>query len=108
MKLASLALTAALLVAPAAAFAQSGATIYQRKDNQQDRIVQGVRSGQLTPRETSRLERQEEKINREERNMRAHDDGHLTRQDRHILTHQQNRESHRIYRDKHNSFHSRY
>jgi len=108
MKLASLALTAALLVAPAAAFAQSGATIYQRKDNQQDRIVQGVRSGQLTPRETSRLERQEEKINREERNMRAHDDGHLTRQDRRVLTHQQNRESHRIYRDKHNSFHSRY
>ena len=108
MKLASLALTAALLAAPAAAFAQSGVPIYQRKDNQQDRIAQGVRSGQLTPRETSRLERQEGRINREERNMRAQDDGHLTRQDRRVITHQQTRESHRIYRDKHNSFHSRY
>ena len=108
MKFASLALTAALLVAPAAAFAQSGAPIYQRKDNQQDRIAQGVRSGQLTPRETSHLERQEGRINREEHHMRAHDDGHLTRQDRHILTRQQNRESNRIYRDKHNSFHTRY
>ena len=108
MKLASLALTAALVLAPAAAFAQSGTTIYQRKDNQQDRISQGVRSGQLTPRETSHLERQEGRMSREERHMRAEDHGRLTRQDRRILTRQQNRESHRIYRDKHNSFHSRY
>jgi hypothetical protein len=108
MKLASLALTAALVLAPAAAFAQSGATIYQRKDNQQDRISQGVRSGQLTPRETTHLERQEGRINREEHHMRSEDHGRLTRQDRRVLTRQQNRESHRIYRDKHNSFHSRY
>lgn len=108
MKLASLALTAALVLAPAAAFAQSGTTIYQRKDNQQDRISQGVRSGQLTPRETAHLERQEGRINREESHMRAEDHGRLTRQDRRILTRQQNRESHRIYRDKHNSFKSRY
>ena len=110
MKLASLALTAALLAAPTAALAQppSGRTIYDRKDNQQDRIAQGVRSGQLTPRETSHLERQEGRINHEEHYMRAHDDGHLTRQDRRVFTHQQNQESRRIYRDKHNSFHSRY
>lgn len=108
MKLASLALTAALLTAPAAVFAQSGATIYQRKDNQQDRISQGVRSGQLTAGETSRLEHQEAGINREERGMRAQDNGRLTRQDRRVLTRQQNQESHRIYRDKHNGFHSRY
>lgn len=107
MKFASLALTAALLIAPAAAFAQSGVTINQRKENQQDRIAQGVRSGQLTAGETARLEHQEAGINREERGMRAQDNGHLTRQDRHILTHQQNQESHRIYRDKHNGFHSR-
>jgi hypothetical protein len=107
MKLASLALTAALVLAPAAAFAQSG-TIYQRKDNQQDRISQGVRSGQLTPRETSHIERQESRINREENHMRGQDHGRLTRQDRRVLTRQQNRESNRIYRDKHNSFRSRY
>jgi hypothetical protein len=108
MKLASLALTAALVLAPAAVFAQSGATIYQRKDNQRDRISQGLRSGQLTPGETTHLERQEGRINREENHMRAEDRGRLTRQDRRMLTRQQNRESRRIYRDKHNSFRSRY
>jgi hypothetical protein len=95
-------------MAPAAAFAQSGATIYQRKDNQQDRISQGVRSGQLTPRETTHIERQEGRIHREENHMRAQDHGRLTRQDRYMLARQQNRESNRIYRDKHNSVRSRY
>jgi uncharacterized protein HemX len=109
MKLRSFALTAALvLTTSAAAFAQSGSTIYQRKDNQQDRISQGVRNGQLTPRETTHLERQESRINREEHYMRSQNHGRLTRQDRRILSRQQNRESHRIYRDKHNYRHSRY
>jgi len=103
MKLASLALTAALVFTSSAAFAQSGATIHDRKDNQQDRIGQGVRSGQLTPREAGRLERQESRLNREEHHMRARDNGHLTRRDRRILSRQQNRESARIYRDKHNA-----
>jgi len=108
MKLAALALTSALVLTSSAAFAQSGATINQRKDNQQDRIAQGVRSGQLTPRETMHLERQESRLNREEHHMRAEDHGRLTRQDRRILTRQQNRESNRIYRDKHNFRHSTY
>jgi len=103
MKLASLALTAALVFTSSAAFAQSGATIRDRKDNQQDRIGQGVRSGQLTPREAGRLERQESRLNREAHQMRARDSGHLTRRDRRILSRQQNRESARIYRDKHNA-----
>lgn len=77
-------------------------TIGQRKMNQQRRIAQGDRSGQLTPNETARLENQEHGLNREERGMRAQDNGHLTRQDRRTLTQQQNQESRRIYRDKHN------
>ena len=107
MKLAALALTSALVLTSSAAFAQSRA-INQRKDDQQDRIAQGVRSGQLTPRETAHLERQESRINREEHYMRAEDHGGLTTQDRRILTHQQNRESRRIYRDKHNFRHFAY
>ena len=116
MKLATLALTAAaftasLIIAPAATLAQAPATantdthatINQRKENQQDRIAQGVKSGQLTAGETARLEHQEAGINKEEAGMRAQDNGHLTKQDRHILTHQQNQESRRIYRDKHNT-----
>ena len=102
MKLRMIAMTAALLVAPALMNAQSNREINQRKFHQQQRIAQGVRSGRLTPRETAHLEHQEYAINREERAMRAQDNGHLTRFDRRDLYRQQNAESRRIYRDKHN------
>lgn len=110
MNLTKLALIASLALAPAAIFAQTTPTpgqhdydINQRKENQQDRIAQGVKSGQLTAGETSRLEHQEAGINREERGMRAQDNGHLTQADRKTLHQQQNQESRRIYRDKHNA-----
>jgi hypothetical protein len=79
------------------------ATINQRKENQQDRIAQGIKSGQLTAGETSHLEHQEAGINKEEKGMRAQDNGHLTKQDRKTIKQQQNQESKRIYRDKHNA-----
>ena len=103
MKLTTIAMAAALLAAPALMNAQSNHEINQRKDNQQDRIAQGVHSGQLTHRETAHLERQEHSINREERAMRAENNGRLTRGDRRLINHQQNAESRRIYRDKHNN-----
>jgi hypothetical protein len=104
MKFASIALAATLALTSAAVLAQAPPhDINQRKDNQQDRIGQGVKSGQLTAGETSHLEHQEAGINHEERGMRAQDNGHLTNQDRRTIQHQQNQESRRIYRDKHNS-----
>jgi hypothetical protein len=116
MNLTKLALIATLALAPVAIFAQTPSTatptptpgqhdynINQRKTDQQDRIAQGVKSGQLTAGETSHLERQEAGINKEERGMRAQDNGHLTKSDRSTLHKQQNQESRRIYRDKHNS-----
>lgn len=78
-------------------------TIQQRKENQQARIAQGVKSGQLTPRETSKLERQQRSINHEERNMRKADNGHLTKADRSALNRRQNRASRNIYDKKHNA-----
>ena len=109
MKLATFAIAATLALAPAAIFAQTTTTtttpptINERKVDQQDRIAQGVKSGELTAGETARLEHQEAGINREERGMKAQDNGHLTQQDRRTLTHQQNVESRRICRDKHNA-----
>lgn len=114
MNLKSLFLTAALVLSPAAVLAQSAPAatptpgkhdydINQRKENQQDRIANGVKSGQLTAGETAHLEKQESAINREERAMRAQDNGHLTKQDRRTIHQQQNQESRRIYRDKHNA-----
>ena len=77
-------------------------TVNQRKENQQDRIAQGVKSGQLTAGETSGLEGREARVNREVRNDRAANGGHLTAQERAKVNRQQNRMSHSIYRDKHN------
>ena len=85
------------------AFAQSSAEIQQRKDNQQERIANGVKSGQLTPGETRNLESKEAGLNREERNMRAQDNGHLTSADKAKLNRQQNHLSKDIYDKKHNT-----
>jgi len=110
MTLTSLALATSLVLSPATAVLAQTPTpgrndynINQRKGAQQQRIGQGVRSGQLTAGETAHLEHQEAGINREERGMRAQDNGHLTGQDRRTLHRQQNQESRRIYRDKHNA-----
>jgi hypothetical protein len=100
---------AALTALAAPAFSQSATptstpapTVQQRKENQQDRIANGVQSGQLTAGETANLEKKETGLNKEERNMRKADDGHLTAADRATLNRQQNRLSNNIYRDKHN------
>ncbi|MGA1983867.1 MAG: hypothetical protein ABSG84_15555 [Acidobacteriaceae bacterium] len=106
MKFASFVIAVTLALTPAVIFAQSAPnrpdpTINQRKENQQDRIAQGVKSGELKAGQTARLEHQEAGINKEERGMRAQDNGRLTSQDRKTINHQQNVESRRIYRDKH-------
>jgi hypothetical protein len=111
MNVAKLTLAATFLLSPVTIFAQAPAatptttpplTINQRKENQQDRIAQGVQSGQLTAGETGKLEHQEAGINKEENGMRAQDNGHLTKSDKTLINKQQNQESKRIYRDKHN------
>ncbi len=83
--------------------ADKPATIAQRKDNQQDRIAQGIDSGQLTAGETKNLETKEADVNKEEHTMRSDDDGHLTAADRAKLNNQQNHLSNQIYDDKHNA-----
>jgi hypothetical protein len=93
--------TAAVLMTTGLAFAQPN-EINQRRENQQDRIAQGVRSGQLTAGETSRLESREARLNHEVRADRYAHDGHLTAPERRQVNRQQNRLSRSIYRDKHN------
>src|SRR5512141_714876 len=89
----------------AASSASAEGRIEKRKDRQQARIGQGVSSGQLTPRETARLERREGALNREERAMRAADGGRLTPRDRRTIERQQDRLSRDIYRQKHDAQH---
>jgi hypothetical protein len=70
-----------------------------RQANQQARIGQGVRSGELTKHETHRLEREQRGIAREERRYKA--DGQLTARERADLHHDLNAASRDIYRQKH-------
>ena len=79
------------------------ATINQRKENQQDRIANGVASGQLTAGETANLEKKESNLNKEEKLMRSEDNGKLTGADRKVLNQQQNQLSKKIYQDEHNA-----
>jgi hypothetical protein len=76
--------------------------IHDRKENQQDRIGQGVKSGQLTAGETAHIEKQENAVNKEIRAERQFNGGKLTNGEKRQVNRQQNRMSHEIYRDKHN------
>ena len=78
-------------------------SIAQRKENQQDRIANGIKSGQLTAGETSHLETKEAAINGETRADRAANGGKLTAAEKTQINNQQNHVSKQIYQDKHNA-----
>jgi len=78
-------------------------SIAQRKENQQDRIANGVKSGQLTAGETANLETKEAAINGETKADRAANGGKLTSAEKTQINKQQNGVSKQIYQDKHNA-----
>jgi len=98
-------MSGALLVGSATmSFAQDATKegkIKERKENQQKRIAQGVKSGQLTPHETARIENNESKINKEVRQDRKANGGNLTNKEKAQVNRQQNRVSKEIYNQKH-------
>ena len=83
-------------------YAQQTPEVAKRKERQQARIAQGVKSGKLTPRETANLEKKEAKINRETKRDRAANGGKLTAGEKARINRQQNRVSRKIYDKKHN------
>jgi len=86
----------------AAAFAQVS-EVGQRAENQQDRIAQGVKSGQLAAGETANLEKKESAVNQEVHADRALNGGKLTAAEKQQVNRQQNKLSGAIYNDKHNA-----
>lgn len=72
-----------------------------RELRQQERIEQGVRSGQLTRHEANVLERREERIHAQARMDRMEHHGRLTLRERTRLQREQNRVSRAIYDQKH-------
>jgi hypothetical protein len=81
-------------------YAQSETPVIdQRQMNQEQRIDQGIASGQLNRREAARLDRQQDRIDRMED--RAEADGVMTRKERARIGAAQNRASRDIGHEKH-------
>src|SRR6266576_791058 len=95
--------SAATAATPATPAAKPKPTVAQRKENQQDRIAQGVKSGQLTAGETANLETKEAAINGETKADRAANGGKLSAAEKKQINGQQNQVSKQIYKDKHNA-----
>lgn len=74
--------------------------VNSRETNQQNRIANGVKNGQLRPGQTARLERGEQRLQNNEKKDMAKDNGHLTKQNQRQLNRQANRMSNRIATDK--------
>jgi len=90
----------AMLSATIASANQQTPRVDRREMRQHVRIERGVRSGELTRRETRRLAIGQRHVHRMER--RAKSDGFVNARERDRLAHAQNHESRRIYRLKHN------
>ncbi len=101
-----LALTSTLGFAQAAPqpMQHHAATINQRREHQQERIAEGIQSGQLNARQGARLERREASIGRQQRHMRFAGDGRLNHFQRVRLNRRLNRTSRAIYHAKHRRF----
>jgi hypothetical protein len=98
-KLIGAAAVAAAFAAPA--LAQTTGTVVQRNVNQQERIEQGLQSGQLTTREAAKLEGEEARVEKAE--SRALKDGKLSPEERARIDRAQNQVSRDIYREKHDA-----
>lgn len=78
----------------------SAGEIRDREVNQQQRIYNGVRQGEISRKEYRNLEAREARIEAQRRAYLR--DGNLNRREAARLTNEQNRVSQAIYRDRHN------
>ena len=92
-------LIAGLALLPMGAALAGTPVIDQREQRQEERIDQGVASGELTRREARRLEAQQTHIDRMENRAKA--DGVVTGRERARIHQTQDRASARIARNKH-------
>lgn len=75
----------------------------QREGNQDQRIANGLRDGQMTSGEAARAERTQANIDRQVHNDRMANGGRLTGQERQQINGEQNAASRQIYRENHNA-----
>ena len=72
----------------------------QRNINEEKRIEQGVKSGELTNREAGSLERGQARVDRTE--ARAAKDGHIGKREQAVIQGKEDHQSKRIFNKKHN------
>lgn len=98
-KMMSFVLTMSIVFAISAVTLAKTPVVNKRQHEQQSRIRQGVRSGELTRREALRLESQQAAVQLYE--WKAKSDGHVSWKERYRLDNMQDRASHNIYKQKH-------
>ena len=91
-------LAAAILLG--AMFTTANAQVKQHAKNERHRIKQGVKSGELTKKETKNLVQGQKEIHQEVKAAKA--DGVVTKAERKDIRQDQRQESRKIYRKKHN------
>jgi hypothetical protein len=100
MKIASSLLIAVFTLAALPVMAQTGTPrVDQRQANQQQRIDQGVASGQLTGNEAARLDKGQAQVEKIE--AKAKSDGKVTPREREKQQQAQARQSKKIHHEKH-------
>ncbi|HKA41824.1 MAG TPA: hypothetical protein VKF40_07535 [Burkholderiales bacterium] len=104
MKLKSTMIALMIAALPGVALAQSTGTkstprIDQRQVDQEKRIEQGAKSGQLTDKEAGRLEKGQAHVQKMEDKAVA--DGKVTKKERKKIEHAQDQQSKKIHREKH-------
>ena len=78
----------------------ANAQFKKRSQNQKHRIRQGVRSGEITKKETKNLIEERKEIHRDVKLAKA--DGKITLNERKIIRKEQRKQRQAIYRKKHN------
>ena len=94
-------LTLCAAISPAAAMASDRKPIDRREHNEQVRIHQGIRSGELTRKEAARLEAEQARIRVDERFAKMN--GKFTAEERLRIQKELSKASHDIYQQKHDA-----
>ena len=81
--------------------AQDSARVGKRQLHQQKRIEKGVKSGELTDKETAHLEKKQAKIQHDKKEAKA--DGVVTGKEKTELIHEQNKANRDIRKQKHDA-----
>ncbi|KFX30788.1 hypothetical protein [Ralstonia solanacearum] len=100
----AIALTAVTLTAASGAFAQTEwqkdhprrAEVNQRLANQNRRIHNEVKEGEMSKAQARTLHKEDRQIRREERNMAAQNGGHITKPEQRVLNQRENKVSRQI------------